>query len=497
LLFLKNAWVDEDAYITFRSVEQLFAGNGPRWNPHERVQAFTHPLWLALLSFSRLLTRDLFACSLAISWLCSLLALLGAARLLRDWGRWAVLLVLLFSSKSFFDFTASGLETPLAYALLCGYLLVFWRGETSDVRNDGGRTWLIQNLLLAALLLTRHDLLVLVGPAHLYAGWRERGLGARAWLTRSMLGLLPFILWTAFSLLYYGFPLPNTAYAKLGTGIPAGQLVAQGFHYLRALVVVDGLTAFVLALAVGLAALRGGRADRAIAAGLALDVVYVVAVGGDYMVGRFFACAYFVAALMLVRSETQRPELLRGALLAASALAVLLPGSPITSGPAYHVSSPDAHGVGDQRGLLFETSSLHRWRATPAGTPFPDYRWTYEGLSFRATPHAVRSRANIGFMGYAAGTEPILVDRLGLADPLLARLPSIQLWRIGHFPRRLPEGYLETIRSGEPAIVDPGIRGFHEHLSLITEADLLAAGRLTTILKMNLGLYDDLLEADD
>ena len=44
-IFVKNAWVAEDAYIVFRSVEQLFAGNGPVWNPHERVQAFTSPLW--------------------------------------------------------------------------------------------------------------------------------------------------------------------------------------------------------------------------------------------------------------------------------------------------------------------------------------------------------------------------------------------------------------------------------------------------------------------
>ena len=52
-VFIKNAWVTEDAYIIFRSVEQVFAGNGPVWNPHERVQAFTSPLWFGVLVLTR------------------------------------------------------------------------------------------------------------------------------------------------------------------------------------------------------------------------------------------------------------------------------------------------------------------------------------------------------------------------------------------------------------------------------------------------------------
>ena len=36
-VFFKNAWVSDDAYILFRSLDQLLSGHGPRWNPHERV----------------------------------------------------------------------------------------------------------------------------------------------------------------------------------------------------------------------------------------------------------------------------------------------------------------------------------------------------------------------------------------------------------------------------------------------------------------------------
>ena len=47
--WLCTAWVSEDAFITFRAVDQLLAGHGPVWNLGERVQVYTHPLWYGLL----------------------------------------------------------------------------------------------------------------------------------------------------------------------------------------------------------------------------------------------------------------------------------------------------------------------------------------------------------------------------------------------------------------------------------------------------------------
>ena len=77
-VFLKNAWVAEDAYILFRSIEQLFAGNGPIWNPHERVQVYTSPLWYWVVALSRLFYSDLYLNVIIVSlvlWVCTLVAL--------------------------------------------------------------------------------------------------------------------------------------------------------------------------------------------------------------------------------------------------------------------------------------------------------------------------------------------------------------------------------------------------------------------------------------
>ena len=45
-------WVTDDGFIYFRVVEQLQAGNGSVFNVGERVEIFTSPLWLAVLTIA-------------------------------------------------------------------------------------------------------------------------------------------------------------------------------------------------------------------------------------------------------------------------------------------------------------------------------------------------------------------------------------------------------------------------------------------------------------
>ena len=45
----QHRWMDEDAFINLRIVDQIFAGHGPVFNAGERVEAATSPLWLAVL----------------------------------------------------------------------------------------------------------------------------------------------------------------------------------------------------------------------------------------------------------------------------------------------------------------------------------------------------------------------------------------------------------------------------------------------------------------
>ena len=62
IVLVRTAWMHDDAYITLRTVDNLVSGFGPRWNVSERVQAYTHPLWMFLLALPYSVTaRVLYA----------------------------------------------------------------------------------------------------------------------------------------------------------------------------------------------------------------------------------------------------------------------------------------------------------------------------------------------------------------------------------------------------------------------------------------------------
>jgi len=132
-VFLKNAWVTEDACINFRSLEQLFAGHGPVWNIGERVQVYSSPLWFWLLAAGRLLTGNEYELVLIASGALTM-ALLWQLHRMADGHRlvWMLMVLLLVASSAFFDFTSSGLENPLSYVLLAGFVLAFWPLWWSD-----------------------------------------------------------------------------------------------------------------------------------------------------------------------------------------------------------------------------------------------------------------------------------------------------------------------------------------------------------------------------
>jgi arabinofuranosyltransferase len=493
-VFANLAWASEDAYITFRTIEQLFAGNGLRWNPHERVQTFTHPLWLLLLSALRIFSGDVYLNAVAASYACCLTALLVLWRCLASPIRWAALLILLLSSKSFMDYTSSGLENPLVYALLALFLTFLFR------LFEGGAPGERDVLGLAAstgLLLTcRHDVLTLVGVPFATALWRSRALGWGRLAGVVAAGLSPFALWTAFSLVYYGFPFPNTAYAKLNTGMAAAALSLQGIGYLRSFVRFDPLALVLVGSGLAMGIRRSRPWSAALAVGLALNLLYVVRVGGDFMAGRFLSSAVLVSAVAVVRGVREERRLLAGAAV-AGVLMLLSPLAPLRSGPFYRNGEVDAFHISDERGIFHKASSLYRWLATDPGETFPVHRWSQSGREFARSPERVMLRANIGYFGYWAGTDKILVDPLAIADPLLARLPMQEgWWRIGHFPRAIPGGYLESLRTGRNQLEDTGLREFYRQLRLVTSGPLVDTRRLRAIWDLNRGRYEDLLPTD-
>jgi arabinofuranosyltransferase len=127
LLGWSHRWIADDGYIYLRIVRQLEAGNGPVFNAGQRVEAFTGPLWVGMLTIADVGTPfrlEWIAVGLGI--LLSLagvaFAMAGAARLARGADGRAFLApvgVLVFGALlATWYFESSGLETALVFAWL-------------------------------------------------------------------------------------------------------------------------------------------------------------------------------------------------------------------------------------------------------------------------------------------------------------------------------------------------------------------------------------------
>jgi arabinofuranosyltransferase len=396
--------------------------------------------------------------------------------------------IVLFFSRAFVDFSTSGLENPLVYLLLAAIVFGSVRLESGavDARRGLTRLWLIGSLLY----LTRPDAILLAAPLLIVLTWRFRrsaGLvGAVA------VGLLPAVAWTVFAIAYYGFPFPNTAYAKLAMGISRSDLWTQGLLYLFDSIDRDPITLTTIGFAVALAALDRRAAVVALAAGLVAYLLYVVSIGGDFMAGRFLAAPLFAATLLLGTLARARQTVWSVAALALLAVGCTAPHLPLWSNSAFDDSANKPSGIIDERGVYFREHSLVRARRAT----FREPQWP----SAKRPVPAPRVMPTCGLMGTAGlefGPYVHFIDECALADPLLARLPAVYSpeWRAGHYRRQIPPGYPETLASGTNQLTDAGLRQFYSHLSVITRAPhLFSAARWKAIFGMNAGRDDRLID---
>ncbi len=123
VVVVRRAWLGDDAYITFRTVDNFVNGYGLTWNIDERVQAYTHALWMFALSGVYAITREMYFTPIFFSIALSLAAVgLLAWRGSRSWWASTLGIFTLAMSNAFVDYSTSGLENPLSHLLL----VFFW-----------------------------------------------------------------------------------------------------------------------------------------------------------------------------------------------------------------------------------------------------------------------------------------------------------------------------------------------------------------------------------
>lgn len=487
----RTAWVGDDAYITFRSIENWFSGYGLRWNVADRVQTFTCPLWMLLCSGGRAITGELYFTSLALSGGATIGTLFVLHKLAGSSS--AALLALglaAISSRCFIDYSTSGLENPLSHVLLASFVFVWCRVEQLGVEHLARR--LLRLALIGALLATsRMDLSLLVLPAILAAAWQ---VGMARALPRLAIASLPFVGWLLFATFYYGTPFPSTAYAKLfAVGLPMWELALQGLCYFSVLVLRDPASAVVFLLAIAVCLRRSGRAQLPLALGMLLYLGYIIRIGGDFMAGRFFSSSWVLGiAILIVQS---RHAALGARVLFALGLLVFacvqgIPAAIVGTGRAEDAFAFwRIHDVRQQGWVACGLLSPDRRQVLPNSISVALQKMGHSETVFEV--HGV-----VGERGFQGGPQLHLVDPW-LCDPVLCRLPTMVRddWQISHFTRRVPVGYLELLNNGEDRFCDPHFARYAQAVLAVTRGELWSLARIAAAYDLMSGVYRADLEA--
>ncbi len=483
LELIRTAWIGDDAGITLRTVLNFLHGYGPNYNVGERVQAYTHPLWFVILSFITLLLKNVFIATFCLSIAISFFVLICIVLNCSKNSTCGLLGVfILFLSKAFTDFSTSGLENPLTHLLL---ILIFLTTDKAfkceyelGVDKDPlilkkNKTFLYVLLCCSLLYLNRPDLILIVGPVLFYLACQKRSNKNR--YKDLVIGLSPIWLWTIFSILYYGFPFPNTAYAKLQTGISETAYLKQGLLYL-----CDSLRRDPLTLLIVLYTAFFYRRSTFIAlfiGGQFIYLFYIIYIGGDFMSGRLLTPVILISSLIIskVGLSSVQEKIGYGFVICFGLIQIK---STLLS-PLDYNKSIIWNGIVDERGLYFPDFGL---LTAPKGT-FKNPNWAY-------TKPKKAIAGSIGYYGLQVGPAMHIIDYNALADPFLARLPSASFnnWRIGHFIRRIPYDYYNMDNKPGNPIKDKTLRQFYNAIYLTTHAPLFNKERLMALVKLNLGL---------
>jgi len=446
-----NRFIQDDAFISFVYAQSLVEGTGLTWfGTHvEGYTNFLWVLWIALglkAGFEPIMWTYVggmisFAAAIYGIWRLSCFIFKACIP--------AVFIVLMFvSNYSVSAYATGGLATMLQTALLCLSVLCLYQiRENKEIRSQ---TPVILSILLAAAILTRIDnglpaaIITIFALLHFYRS-RVR------WKHYACL-IIPLALivggWLLWKLSYYGRILPNTYYAKIGSGIGFNK---NGFVYLARFFDWYLIWPFITIgfLSLLLNRQMPERRLRPILVILLAWCAYIVWVGGDFMEFRFMVPVIpflFIFIGYLVYYVVGKGKTVRAVVCSAVCLAVLLTAS------LRHART--FKFVTDDR-CLDSIPAL----ATFYGT-YPDEDWGKVGRKLGdqlADTDAVLAVTGAGAIPFYSGLKSI--DMWGLNDlniPRIGNKPDKSYRRPGH-QRHASEEYLRqqkvNLIIGYPTII--------------------------------------------
>lgn len=503
ILFV-TSWTADDAYHGFVMSRNLANGYGFVYNIGERVTASTCPLFSLILAGIFFITKHM---SLSATFMCVFFSCAAFYILLVKftdtlWKK--VVLFFIFNlAQGFFSYANSGLENSLLFFLETLYLYLILSVNTYDFK----RLTLIA-LVCSLLLMTRLDVAMLIFIPTAYIFLTKRSCSFSKMIYAGLIGLLPFILFSIFCIFYYGFLFPNTYYAKINTGFPLIEYFERGWEYIWISALYDPLLISIIILA-PFFYYKKTKLWLAILIGTILKIMYIVYIGGDFMVCRHFSDLFWYSLCIIVwftrgkenvflfSKNRKLKEICILFLVGSTILAIALrPFVRLNMCPYNHYGN-----IADERAYYWEkTNIIIRMISYFQGDGDPiNLIWNYDEILKFKNHHKSYKGALLtwspGILVYQKNEDFYMQDTYALADPLLARLPAHHesSWRVGHIRHYAPKGYSESLKLGKNVIINPNIHKYYDIILSITRGELFSATRLKHIILFNLGAYDNLI----
>jgi len=479
-------WMDEDAFINLRIVDQVFAGHGPVFNAGERVEAATSTMWLGVL----IAVRALFGWLAPMQWLALIASLVAAVAAFAIGGQAArvldrdrpgavipVGLALVASVAVVWDFSTSGLEMGLVWLWIAAAWLVLATAAAAPATLAGRRrTWCCVVLGLAPLV--RPDLTLML--AFVVVAWSVLVRPRR--IVRDLVAMLVLpVLYQVFRMGYYASLVPSTALAKDAAGVH----LRQGIDYARDFTSTYRLWVTALIVAAVLVAGHLQRRDRRVAlataamvAGGLAHATYIVVIGGDYMHGRLLLPAFVAVALpasLTVTRATARSVVAAGAVAAWMVVTALWFRPEFVRGYALAPIS-DWRQVSGARIVPVDTS--FGLNGTDAAALYAQgvrgyFRvGDFEPRTANDRDAFILTLGSIGVPAWHAGHDVWVIDIGGLAEPLAARTDVVPGRPAGH--RKQVDAAWYDARFTPPSAADsPQVRAARHALTCGGVARLL------------------------
>ena len=431
-----NRFIQDDAFISFRYVQNFVDGHGLVFNIGERVEGYTNLLWVLILSALVRMNFDIGNTAQTLSLAFGVLVLVmtyllsGLIRIKGDietkyakksktesvdssTGFFDLIpSALLVFTGSFVFWAISGMETTM-FISFC-LLGIYYYIKDKDFPTPNYKFPIF--ILLATL--TRPEGMYFFGLILIHRFgllfMEKRGEGLKEFFSKKnlisyLVYVIPVIFYFVIRYSYYGYLFPNTYYAKTGL---SSQYITAGIEYFMKFFSSYLLYGVILVAPVYLFRKKENFFEISLFYLLIVSfILYVISVGGDVLKqNRFFLPILPMLYILFAKFLTDLYYKFSKNLGKGIAFASVLIISTVICYYYYTSQKENLQSeIASENGLVEKMKITGNWfknKQREAGRPL------------------VLAATTIGAVSYFAGSDVVVIDNLGLTDKEIAHNPK-------------------------------------------------------------------------